>query len=252
MLRRLISSFVPSDPPPIVYAAHLALINQLSSAPPRPQRTTPDSPKPVPTSPTFKYEPQAALTALANLSALATRNQHAAMSKLTAVLRVRMLVTANMWDMVGDSLRTAEQELSLFFGDEGDDEGGTKVKKEPEPLMRSHSITIQDVNSNATPHSQSQSQSQMSSGGLVPSQPRACGQSPVSQFSKYTDPLTLTLVAHTLILGVLYYVRGGRARSTELRLSALHCLMDSGALVGGVDSDGLVEVRASWASGSHS
>ena len=57
------------------------------------------------------------------------------------------------------------------------------------------------------------------------------------------DSLTLAPTAHLLTLGVTFHTHGGRARAADARLAAFHALMDGGALVGGADSDGLVEVR---------
>ncbi|KIN99916.1 hypothetical protein M404DRAFT_153759 [Pisolithus tinctorius Marx 270] len=117
VLRRLISTFVPSDPPTIVYAAHLALITQLTSSPPAsPFSHGKGADSSVSIQPhTNPPEVQAALTALINLSAIAAQNQHFSMLKLVAVLRLRVLVAAEMWDMVGDALEGAEKLLSLYL-----------------------------------------------------------------------------------------------------------------------------------------
>jgi len=243
VLRRLISSFVPSDPPTIVYAAHLALITQLSTTPPSPSHGRPPGTysKSKSTSPP---ELQAALTALTNLSALAGKNQHFAISKLAAVLRVRILIAAETWEMVGEALDNAERLLDLVFEKEGDtsniQEDG-KTKQVPSDLIRSYSITTQDVHDSAASQSHSQSQ--------TPSQTPVLSDTLNNNVYRErpfkipdTDPLGLTLTVHTLILGILYHTHGGQARSAGPRLAALHSVMDSGALVEGVGSDGLVEV----------
>jgi hypothetical protein len=235
---------MPSDPPSIVYMAHLALITQLTSTPPQPTTTTTS---PTSGDKTSVLELQAALTAITTLSTLAAQNMHPAIEDLVAVLRVRVLVSAGMWDLVGEALKAAEKALCLVFHD-AEDEGpakgqeSDKVKQEPpEALMRSYSITAQDVHDSAASQSQSQSNAPIPHPDAVPepSPPKAA---PSIPGPKATDSLTLSLTAHILILGTVYHTHAGRARFVELRLAALHTLMDGGSLVGGANSDGLVEV----------
>ncbi|KAG6330390.1 hypothetical protein ID866_8699 [Astraeus odoratus] len=249
VLRRLISSFVASDPPTTVYAAYLTLVTQLTSTPPSPSRAkSADAQTPSTSAP----ELQAALTALTNLTGIAAQNQHFGVLKLAAVLRVRMLVASEMWDQVGDALRNAERALGLVFDDVDDAKvtsGGRQKQAAPDPLMRSYSITAQDVHDSAASHSQSLSQSQSDTPPrpsvssektlceVVPALPLVTPQNPND-----ADPLTLALTVHTLILGIIYHTHGGHARAAEPRLNSLHSLLDRGAVVGGMNSDGLVEV----------
>ncbi|KAI6139969.1 hypothetical protein BKA82DRAFT_4219588 [Pisolithus tinctorius] len=185
-------------------------------------------------------EVQAALTALINLSAIAAQNQHFSMLKLVAVLRLRVLVAAEMWDMVGDALEGAEKLLSLVFDDgNSTKEGGQEhvMKREAsEFLTRSYSITAQEVHDSAASQSRPQTESDNKT---LTEQP------PADVKDAEEDPLTAALTVHTLMLGIVYHTHGGRTRATEPRLAALHSLMDSGAPVGGVGSDGLVEVPLS-------
>ncbi|KAF8837530.1 hypothetical protein BDN67DRAFT_972862 [Paxillus ammoniavirescens] len=244
LLRRLIASFMPSDPPSIVYMAHLALITQLTSTPPQPTTTTTS---PTSGDKTSVLELQAALTAITTLSTLAAQNRHSAIEDLAAVLRVRVLVSAGMWDLVGEALEAAEKALCLVFRDaenEGPAKGqeSNKVKQEPpEALMRSYSITAQDVHDSAASQSQSQANVSVPHPDTVP-RPSSPEAAPSIPGPKATDSLILSLTAHILILGTVYHTHAGRARSAELRLAALHTLMDGGPLVGGANSDGLVEV----------
>ncbi|KAF9219378.1 hypothetical protein BS17DRAFT_740799 [Gyrodon lividus] len=245
LLRRLIASFMLSDPPSIVYVAHLALITQLTSSPPQPTTTT-TSPTSRDTS-TSAPELQAALTAITTLSQLAAQNRHPAIEDLAAVLRVRVLVAAGMWDLVGETLEAAEKALCLFFNDAEDvkhakGQESDKAKEQmPEALMRSCSITAQDV------HDSASSQFQSQSNAPAPHPDNVSGAStfksaPSIPSPKSTDSLTLSLTAHILILGIIYHTHAGRARSADPRLAALHTLMDGGTLVGGTNSDGLVEI----------
>ncbi|KAH0834299.1 hypothetical protein J3R83DRAFT_11674 [Lanmaoa asiatica] len=235
LLRRLIASFMTSDPPSVVYISHLALITHLTSAPP-PVHGASNSV--APSAP----ELQAALTAITTLSSLAAQNGHLAIEDLAAVLRVRVLVGACLWDLVGDALSIAEKAMQLVFrtgeaekpvkGQEGE-----KAKQDTaEVLMRSYSITAQDLHSSASSQSQSQANSDPTP---TPSPAKEASSVPGP---KGTDSLTLTLTAHLLILGVIFHSHGGRARAADTRLAALHALMDGGALVGGANSDGLVEI----------
>ncbi|KIK77337.1 hypothetical protein PAXRUDRAFT_17579, partial [Paxillus rubicundulus Ve08.2h10] len=238
LLRRLIASFMPSDPPSIIYMAHLALITQLTSTPPQPTTTTTS---PTSGGRTSVLELQAALTAITTLSTLAAQNMHSPIEDLAAVLRVRVLVSAGMWNLVDEALEAAEKALCLVSHDVEDDghvkgQRSDKVKQEPlEALMRSYSITAQDVHDSAA--SQAQSRSNVS----VP-QPSPPKVAPSMPGPKATDSLTLSLTAHTLILGTIYHTHVGRSCSAELRLTALHSLMDGETLVGGANSDGLVEI----------
>ncbi|KAL4068831.1 hypothetical protein V8B97DRAFT_1872534 [Scleroderma yunnanense] len=244
VLRRLISSFVSSDPPTIVYTAHLALITQLSTTSPSPSHRKPPDTYPYSQSTsTSAPEFQAALIALTNLSALAAQNQHFEMLKLAAVLRVRILIAAEMWHRVGEAIDNAERLLDLVFENEGDVEGiqdrGHVKQEASELLARSYSITAQDVHDSAASQSQSQAPS------LTPGTSDAsnyCFSGGHSAKPPDTDPLGLALKVHTLMLGILYHTHSGRAQAAGPRLASLHSMMDSGALVGGVNSDGIVEI----------
>lgn len=133
--------------------------------------------------------------------------------------------------------------LDLVFEKEGDrsniQEDG-KAKQVPSDLIRSYSITTQDVHDSATSRSHSQpqtpSRTPVLSDTLNDCVYREC---PFKILD--TDPLGLTLTVHTLILCILYHTHGGQARAAGPRLAALHSVMDSGALVECVGLTGLVE-----------
>ncbi|KAF9232042.1 hypothetical protein BU15DRAFT_81697 [Melanogaster broomeanus] len=215
LLRRLIASFTPSDPPSIVYVAHLALITQLTSTSATSQDTA-----------TVAPELQAALSAITALSMFAAQNRHPAIEDLAAVL---------------------PRALCLTFNDEEDvkhpkcQESPEAKQPTPEPLMRSYSITARDVHNNASTESQLQSNATAPHLDNVPEAGSPKNASP-TQRPKATDALTLSFTAHVLILGTIYHTHAGCARSVEPRLAAFHTLMDSGTLVGGTNADGLVEI----------
>lgn len=223
-----------SDPPSVAYIAHLALITHLTSVQPPTQGVSNSGSPSAP-------ELQAALSAITTMSSLASQNGHSAIEDLASVLRVRVLVGAGLWDMVGDALSVAENAMQLVFpsceekpvkGQEGE-----KTKQNvAESLMRSYSITTQDVHRSASSQSQSQSNTD------PPNNPSPAQKASSVPSPKSTDSLTLALTAHLLILGVIFHTHAGRARAADTRLAALHALMDSGALVGGINSDGVVEV----------
>lgn len=242
ILRRLISTFVPSDPPTIVYAAYFALVTQLRSSPPSSQHSHRNGAnESIYLHPhTNPPEVQASLIALTNLPAIAAQNRHFSVVKLVAVLRLRALVAAEIWEMVGDALQAAEQLLLLAFDDsDGAKKGGQEsgVKREgSEFLSRSCSITSQEVHDGAATQFRSQTLSHMEPDD------KAWTEQPPANAKDPQDPLIAALSVHTLMLGIIYHTHGGRARAAEPRLAALNSLMDSGAPVGGVHSDGLVEV----------
>lgn len=185
----------------------------------------------------------ASLAALTNLSAIAAQNRHFSVLKLVAVLRLRVLVAAEIWEMVGDALQAAEQLLLLAFDDsDGAKEGGQEsgVKREgSEFLSHSCSITSQEVRDGAATQFRSQTPPHMEPDD------KARTEQPPADAKDPQDPVIAALSVHTLMLGIIYHTHGGRARAAEPRLAALHSLMDSGAPVGGVHSDGLVEVPLS-------
>ncbi|KAH9926501.1 uncharacterized protein B0H18DRAFT_1006448 [Fomitopsis serialis] len=112
-LRKLFTSFLPSDPPHAIYSVHLAYINLLltpsststpssSSAPPS---TPVDSPQDI----------HAALSAVEALAGVAHGKGHKGMVLLSRVLRLRILVAANMWADVPEALQAAEKALGLSY-----------------------------------------------------------------------------------------------------------------------------------------
>ncbi|EGN93559.1 hypothetical protein SERLA73DRAFT_63805, partial [Serpula lacrymans var. lacrymans S7.3] len=96
VLRRAISALNQSDPPHIVYTAHLALIEHLSSS------TTPQ-------------DIYAALDAVNALQSVAINNAHPRIVLLTHVLNLRICTAAEMWDRVQLSLSSAEGALGLSY-----------------------------------------------------------------------------------------------------------------------------------------
>ncbi|KAH7924786.1 hypothetical protein BV22DRAFT_1034747 [Leucogyrophana mollusca] len=193
ILRRLLSSFIPSDPFQIVYSAHLALISQLTTPPPSSSPT-----------PNLQSTPQAqiqdihaALDAVSALQELGVKNSHPHVVLLTHVLRLRICVAAGMWDRVQDALNTCELVLGLSYAPSG-----------------------QSTNPSQQP--QHQSQSTQSSVDVGPKAPQ--------EFISFEDPFEVSMALHVLIIGVTFYTHAGRHAEASPRLSHLHALLDSGAL----------------------
>src|ERR1700685_3441810 len=92
LLRRLISSsFLPSDPPGVVYAAHLALISQLANTNSNTNSNT--NTISTPTKPTTNaHAVQQTLSAISSLTTLSQKQNHPQITLLSYVLRLRVLV----------------------------------------------------------------------------------------------------------------------------------------------------------------
>ncbi|KAH9942974.1 hypothetical protein B0H21DRAFT_749241 [Amylocystis lapponica] len=104
-IRNLIASLLPTDPPYIIYSAHLASITLLTTP------TSVSSTEPV----HRRQDINAALSAVQDLEALATQNAHAHVKLLALVLRVRILVASGMWADVLAALLCAENVLGLSY-----------------------------------------------------------------------------------------------------------------------------------------
>lgn len=108
VLRRLIASSLPSDPPALVYSAHLALISQLAV----PTSSAPALDTPTKKPPQTKVQAiHASLDALTTLRALSTHNSHGEITLLADVVRLRVLVDNAMWGSVGGALGVCEEGL---------------------------------------------------------------------------------------------------------------------------------------------
>jgi hypothetical protein len=93
LLKRLATSFLPSDLPQIVYHTYLAIISHHTEL----------------------QEFHQALSAIEDLQNLAVKNQHFHIILLCHVMHLRLLVTSEMWDEVGAASRTAEEALGLSY-----------------------------------------------------------------------------------------------------------------------------------------
>ncbi|KAG1829018.1 hypothetical protein DFJ58DRAFT_294315 [Suillus subalutaceus] len=228
ILRRLIASFVPSDPPGTVYDAHLALITQINT----PSSNAAANASPAPLGPPAL---QATLTAIDTLITLARKNHHPRIIALAHVIRLRVLLRAGVWTQVGAALDIAEAVLGLMFDKDGKVRNGkgninamANAKQDDDALPRWNSITAHDVNS----LSREYSQVHITNHSNV--EPRQ------DEESTRSDPAHASLVIHTLLSGTIFFTFSGNIRAAEQRLVALHEIIDSGALEG--FKDGIVQI----------
>ncbi|KAG1805584.1 uncharacterized protein BJ212DRAFT_1391745 [Suillus subaureus] len=230
ILRRLIASFVPSDPPATVYNAHLTLIAKITTPPPSSNAAANTTPAPL-GAPAL----QAILAAIDTLITLARKNHHPRIISLAHVIRLCVLLRANAWTQVGAALDTAEAVLGLMFDKDGkvkNDRGNpnaiVNAKPDDDALPRWNSITAHDVNVLSREHSQVH----------ITNRPNIV--EPKQEESTQSDPAHASLVIHTLLSGTIFFTFSGNIRAAEQRLVALHEIVDSGALEG--FKDGIVQI----------
>ncbi|THH20192.1 hypothetical protein EW146_g1131 [Bondarzewia mesenterica] len=102
VIRRLLASFTPSDPPAIIYSTHLTVISHLSST--------------VNASLEQQYiDTHAALNAAQIMQTLAISNGHPHVALLTHVLRLGLLVSRRLWSLVRPAIEATETALGLSY-----------------------------------------------------------------------------------------------------------------------------------------
>ncbi|KAI0937484.1 hypothetical protein AcV5_005386 [Taiwanofungus camphoratus] len=203
-IRNLIASFLPTDPPHIVYSAHLALIALFITLNAPSSNPSAFSPSLVCTSSLPSQGPQdihSALSAVSDLEALSRAHGHKHVTLLAHVLHLRILVAASMWADVPAAIRCTEAALGLSY----------------EPT--------------STPKlSNTRQSSGVENAALEPE----------VTFVEFEDAFEAAMAVHMLIMAVVFYTHVGSAVDTSPRLSHLHALLDSGAL--DKFSDGVVEI----------
>ncbi|KAK0450523.1 uncharacterized protein EV420DRAFT_738131 [Desarmillaria tabescens] len=193
LLRRLLNSFLPSDPPHAIYAAHLTLISHLTTSN---SSSSISSPK----------ETKAPLSAIQALADLADNNRHSSVKLYALVLKLRTLVSSNLWESVDDALRSAEEALGI---DCLSVQGSAVAEKQ---VLNSISNT---------PRSQE---------GTIAGSPKQPS-TPTPSMPKFADKLAEIMAIHTLIIGVVFHTFVGNFARASTRLTLLHMLMDSGVLI---------------------
>ncbi|CAL1693812.1 unnamed protein product [Somion occarium] len=205
-IRNLISSFLPTDPPYIVYSAHLAAVSLFTS----PQSLTSSSPStahigPVPpASPSSRSSPQdihAALSVTQDMESHAFKHKHHQVALLAQVLRLRILVAANMWPDVAAAIQRVETALGLSY--------------EPSSTPKARKPSAGSSKDAPKPESE-------------------------TMFIMFEDPFEAAMVVHTLVMSVAYFTHVGTSNEASPRLTHLHALLDSGVL--DLFPDGLVQI----------
>ncbi|GJE89523.1 hypothetical protein PsYK624_056250 [Phanerochaete sordida] len=217
-IRNLVASFQPSDPPHLVYAAHLAAISIFTTPKPAPVPQTmasssADDASPshaAPASPAYSQSPQdihAALASVSDMEALSVSQKHKRVTLLASVLRMRILVAASMWDQIPEILQRIEGQLGLSY----------------EPLATPKARRPDETSSSSTGQQHGQS-------GRVE-----------DNFICFDDQLDAAMAIHMLMMAIVYFTHIGSAAEASPRLSHLHALLDTGA----VDqfAEGTVEVK---------
>ncbi|THV03684.1 hypothetical protein K435DRAFT_851631 [Dendrothele bispora CBS 962.96] len=249
LLRKLLPTFLPTDPPHIVYTAHLKYIEHLLEPSP-----SPSSPKmqsgllsPAPAPP---KDIRTALTAIQAMQNLALKNDHTQVILLTRMIRLRILVSTGIWEQVSDALVEVEEMLGLFWASESGEEVVEGVqdavedtprpgKKPKVPVgdgppgkpnrndYKREALKITDVN---TP----QAKTGTAKKSLPTSSPsRSTG--PLNAHSIVNpsgipDRFRTSIILHVLIIGVIFYSYAGKVVEGHHRLTMLHDLLDKGAL----------------------
>ncbi|KAK0436222.1 hypothetical protein EV421DRAFT_1981243 [Armillaria borealis] len=170
LLRRLLNSFLPSDPPHTIYAAHLTFISHL---------ITSNSSSSI-SSPKETNAPFAAIQALADL---ADKNRHSSVKSYALVLKLRTLVSSNLWESVDDALRAAEEDLGIDCTS-GQACGETAPGKQ---------VLSSIAN---TPRSQE---------GPIAGSPKQPSTPTPPPMPKFAGKLTEIMAIHTLIIGVVFH-----------------------------------------------
>ncbi|KAF8167157.1 hypothetical protein B0H34DRAFT_791923 [Crassisporium funariophilum] len=202
ILKRLLTHFLlPSDPPHVVYASHLAYITSLSSSssshpinatgPPSPQRQQ-----------TFTSNFKAR-GAIRDLHELATRNGHRSIELLALVLELKDLMHNGVWNDVGPSLSGVEDALGL----------GLEFRVDAVRVAAAASGA--DVNVEAT--------------GTVTDRSVVSGQGNAAKVDGMSS-LEKVLVVHVLLIGVIYYTYIGDNTNAQTRMKKLHDLLDTDVL----------------------
>lgn len=209
LLRRLLVSFTPSDPPYVVYTARLTLIHLLFSSPysssstlPAARPGSPSSSNPAP------HDVQAALDIAQELEALATRNGHVHVVLLVHVLRLGTLVSCGLWTEVASAVSAAEVALGLSYN-----------VPSPSPSTASTTPTASAKGSGKRKREAEQ------------------------EFVDYENVFETTMAIHALVWSITWFLHIGDASNVTPRVSHLHSFLDSGALEREGCMEGFVEVR---------
>ncbi|KAK7051469.1 hypothetical protein VNI00_004443 [Paramarasmius palmivorus] len=221
LLRRHLTTLGPSDPPAVVYTAHLKLISALATTTfhiPSPSTICPPSPTPP-----RPQDIRAALTAIQALQNLSTKNDHGQVTLLAQILRLRLLISSGQWEQVEEALIKVEKALSIDYSIERQ----PLQADSPRKGLRVADLNVAHLSSSPTKSSKPDGDSSPAVASQV-----------APPYKTFSDPFTTSMALHTLIIGVILYTHVGRAVDSTNRLSHLHALLDGGALKFSSSGDG--------------
>ncbi|KAJ3845306.1 hypothetical protein F5878DRAFT_550612 [Lentinula raphanica] len=231
LLRRLLSTYLPSDPPHIIYTAHLKYISHLISPIDTSNQPHTSTCNGSPAKPS--QDVRQIMTAIQTMQSLAAKQDHEGVILLARVLRLRQLVSFGLWNQVEDALAEAEQALGLEFPDQQDPSASQPAGQSPRKGLRVTDLNTLHLNPpsptkvsiSTKPSDATESQSPM------PAPENGSGQTAPASKSKTLDShFERSMAMHTLIIGVVFYTYVGRLSNASQRLSHLHTLLDAGAL----------------------
>ncbi|KAJ4485686.1 hypothetical protein J3R30DRAFT_3365295 [Lentinula aciculospora] len=224
LLRRLLTTYLPSDPPHIIYTAHLKFISHL---------ITPIETQYKPTTMVSNASPvklsqdvRQTMSAIQAMQKHACKYGHNEVVLLTRVLRLRQLVSSGLWDQVSEALAETEEALGLQFAGEQDtvdQSAGQSPRK---------GLRVTDLNTvHMNPPSPTKLSFSTKPSNTSDAQPSL---TPVSEatpsFKMFHTYFERSMALHTLLIGVVFYTYVGRVSDATQRLSHLHALLDAGAL----------------------
>uniref|UniRef100_A0A0W0FJ99 Uncharacterized protein n=1 Tax=Moniliophthora roreri TaxID=221103 RepID=A0A0W0FJ99_MONRR len=220
LLRRQLTTLGPSDPPAVVYTAHLKLIASLATTSSYMPSSSTCPPSPAPARP---QDVRAALTAIQSMQNLSMKNNHDQITLLARVLRLRLLISSGQWEQVEEALTQAEEALGIDYPVE---------KSPPAPTSPRKGLRIADLNiahlssSPAKASQKLESDSSPAAGSQTQTQPQQAAPS----YKTFFDPFSSSMALYTLIIGAIFYTYVGRVVDSSSRLSHLHALLDGGIL----------------------
>ncbi|KAJ3750889.1 hypothetical protein DFH05DRAFT_129609 [Lentinula detonsa] len=229
LLRRLLTTYLPSDPPHIVYTAHLKFISNLITPieVQDPSHTSASNVSPA----KLSQDVRQTMSAIQAMHKHALKYGHNGVVLLTRVLRLRHLVSSGLWDQVSESLIETEEALGLEFLNEQDAFANQPAGQSPRKGLRVTDLNTVHMNP-PSPTKLSTNTKLLNITDTQPSTPasESAPGSAAPTFKLFDTYFERSMALHTLIIGVVFYTYVGRLSNATQRLSHLHALLDAGAL----------------------
>ncbi|KAJ3936138.1 MAG: hypothetical protein NXY57DRAFT_986899 [Lentinula lateritia] len=225
LLRRLLTTYLPSDPPHIIYTAHLKLISHLIT--PIDAQTRPNAMAPNGSPTKLSQDVRQTMTAIQAMQKHAAQYGHTGVILLTRVLCLRQLVSSGLWDQVSEALAETEEALELEFSSEQDPSTDQPAGQSLRKGLRVTDLNTVHMNP-PSPTKNSMNTKPSDTTEVRPSSESASAPAPpLKVFSTYFER---SMALHTLIIGVVFCTYVGRVSDASQRLAHLHALLDAGAL----------------------